>query len=103
MLTQWNMLLQNLNGLFTMANLNLFLSPYEILLIAQENKYFRKFSYFIMKFVCSVYSLEMPHRGNSNECTQHTFFASLPSTIQEGQLSVSGKRMCTILVNRLED
>ena len=23
--------------------------------------------------------------------------------IQEGQLSVSGKRMCTILVNRLED
>ena len=27
---------------------------------------------------------------------------SLP-LIQEGQLSVSGKRMCTILVNRLED
>ena len=25
------------------------------------------------------------------------------SLIQEGQLSVSGKRMCTILVNRLED
>ena len=23
--------------------------------------------------------------------------------VQEGQLSVSGKRMCTILVNRLED
>ena len=23
--------------------------------------------------------------------------------IQEGQLSVSGKRMCTVLVNRLED
>ena len=23
--------------------------------------------------------------------------------IQEGQLSISGKRMCTILVNRLED
>ena len=28
---------------------------------------------------------------------------SLPPLIQEGQLSVSGKRMCTILVNRLED
>ena len=28
---------------------------------------------------------------------------SLPSLIQEGQLSVSGERMCTILVNRLED
>ena len=27
---------------------------------------------------------------------------SLPQ-IQEGQLSVSGERMCTILVNRLED
>ena len=25
------------------------------------------------------------------------------SLIQEGQLSVSGERMCTILVNRLED
>ena len=29
-------------------------------------------------------------------------FLSFP-LIQEGQLSVSGKRMCTILVNRLED
>ena len=29
-------------------------------------------------------------------------FFSLP-LIQEGQLSVSGERMCTILVNRLED
>ena len=27
---------------------------------------------------------------------------SLP-LIQEGQLSVSGERMCTVLVNRLED
>ena len=36
----------------------------------------------------------------------HEIFAtvifSLP-LIQEGQLSVSGERMCTILVNRLED
>ena len=30
------------------------------------------------------------------------YFLSLP-LIQEGQLSVSGERMCTILVNRLED
>ena len=28
---------------------------------------------------------------------------SLLPLIQEGQLSFSGKRMCTILVNRLED
>ena len=49
-----------------------------------------------------------PRRGR-----QHTFMEidreifstvilSLP-LIQEGQLSVSGERMCTILVNRLED
>ena len=31
-----------------------------------------------------------------------TVILSLPF-IQEGQLSVSGERMCTILVNRLED
>ena len=31
-----------------------------------------------------------------------TVILSLPM-IQEGQLSVSGERMCTILVNRLED
>ena len=40
---------------------------------------------------------------------QHSFLEidheifSLPSAVQEGHLSVSGKRMCTILVNRLED
>ena len=34
--------------LFTMANSNSFLSPYEILSIAQENKYLGKLSYFIM-------------------------------------------------------
>ena len=35
----------NTDGSFTMANSNSFLSPYEILPIAQENKYLRKFSY----------------------------------------------------------
>ena len=50
---------------------------------------------------------------NSRRGRQHSFveidreifstvILSLP-LIQEGQLSVSGKRMCTILVNRLED
>ena len=36
----------------------------------------------------------------------HELFSAViltPSLIQEEQLSVSGKRMCTILVNRLED
>ena len=39
----------NTDGSFTMANSDSFLSPYEILPIAQENKYLRKFSYFIVK------------------------------------------------------
>ena len=49
-----------------------------------------------------------PRRGPQHSFVEidHEIFStvilSLP-LIQEGQLSVSGKRMCTILVNRLED
>ena len=49
-----------------------------------------------------------PRRGRQLSVVEidHEIFStsilSLP-LIQEGQLSVSGKRMCTILVNRLED
>ena len=49
-----------------------------------------------------------PHRGRQHsfvEIDQEIFsmvILSLP-LIQEGQLSVSGERMCIILVNRLED
>ena len=49
-----------------------------------------------------------PRRGWQHSFVEidHEIFSmvilSLP-LIQEGQLSVSGKRMCTILVNRLED
>ena len=49
-----------------------------------------------------------PRRGRQHSfvAIDHEIFSmvilSLP-LIQEGQLSVSGKRMCTILVNRLED
>ena len=47
-----------------------------------------------------------PHRGRQHSFVEidHEIFStailSLP-LIQEGQLSVSGERMCTILVNRL--
>ena len=46
----------NTDGSFTIANSSSFLSPYEILPIAQENKYLRKFSYFIVKLyvVCTA-------------------------------------------------
>ena len=52
---QSNLNSSNTDGSFTMANSNLFLSLYEILLLAQENKYLGKFSYFIMKLyvVCT--------------------------------------------------
>ena len=49
-----------------------------------------------------------PRRGQQHSFMEidHEIFSavilSLP-LIQEGQLSVSGRRMCTILVNRLED
>ena len=48
------------------------------------------------------------HRGRQHSFVEidheifSTVFLSLP-LIQEGQLSVSDERMCTILVNRLED
>ena len=45
-------------------------------------------------------------RSRNGAFTDHEIFStvilSLP-LIQEGQLSVSGERMCTILVNGLED
>ena len=62
----------NTDGSFTMANSNSFFSPYEILPIAQENKYLREIFLFYREIVCCVYSLESPHRGDSNENTQHT-------------------------------
>ena len=52
---QSNLNSSNTDGSFTMANSNSFLSSYEILPLAQENKYLGKFSYFIMKLyvVCT--------------------------------------------------
>ena len=52
---QSNLNSSNTDGSFTMAYSNSFLSPYEILPIAQENKYLGKFSYSIMKLyvVCT--------------------------------------------------
>ena len=49
-----------------------------------------------------------PRRGWQHSVveTDHEIFSTLILSlplIQEGQLSVSGERMCTILVNRLED
>ena len=54
-LTQYNLSGSNRDGSFTVDDSKLFLSPYKILPIAQENKYLRKFSYFTIELyvVCS--------------------------------------------------
>ena len=49
-----------------------------------------------------------PHRGRQHSLVEidHEIFSTVIlslALIQEGQLSVSSERMCTILVNRLED
>ena len=49
-----------------------------------------------------------PRRGRQHSFVEidHEIFSKVILSlllIQEGQLSVSGERMCTILVNRLED
>ena len=46
-----------------------FFSSYEIQPIDQESKYLGIFHH---KIVCCACSLELPHRGYSNEYTQHT-------------------------------
>ena len=52
-----------------MANSKSFSSPYEIPSIAQENKYLGIFFLFYHEIVYCVYSLKLPHRGDSNEYT----------------------------------
>ena len=69
---QYNLNGSNPDGSLTVADSNSFVSPYKILPIAQENKYLRIFFLFYHGIVCCVYSLESPHRCDSNECNQHT-------------------------------
>ena len=54
-IVQSNLNNSNTVGSFTMANLNSFMGPYEILPIAQENRIFLLYN------VCLGYSLESPH------------------------------------------
>ena len=59
---------------FTVADSNSIIFP-----IAQEKQIFKDISgiwfLFYHKHVCCVCSLESPHRGDSNEYTQHTIFS----------------------------
>ena len=45
----------NTNGSFTVANSNSFLSPYENLRLAQENKYLGTFNIFRTYFIMNLY------------------------------------------------
>ena len=75
---------------------------------------------YMYKIVASVAQLDVPsewrpggrgfspRRGRQHSFVKldHEIFSTvIPSLplIQEGQLSVSGEKMCTLLVNRLED
>ena len=56
-----------------MVNSNSFFGSYEILPMAPSRKQiFRDIFWFYHAIVCCVYSLESPHRGDSNEYKQHT-------------------------------
>ena len=102
-----------------MAQLNAYLWFYFYLLNISISGWLGRDFYNALK-PASVAQLDAPSdwrpggRGfNPNRSQQHSFveidheifstvILSLP-LIQEGQLSVSGERMCTILVNHLED
>ena len=82
---QWNLNSSNTDGSFIMANSDSFLSPNEILPLAQENKYLGKFSYFIMK----LYVVCTDWWGDSNEYTQHTIIVKEIIEIPELSLFAS--------------
>ena len=71
---QYNLNGSNTDGAFILddSNSESFFSPYKILPIAQGNKYLGIFFLFYHGIVCCVYSLDSPHRGDSNEHTQRT-------------------------------
>ena len=82
--------------------------------IMRKKKYLKKSGAGLVGSVgCAVRLETRRSRVNPRRSRPHSFveidheifstvILSLP-LIQEGQLSVSGERMCTILVNRLED
>ena len=65
---QYNLNGSNPDGSFTLDDSNCFLS----LQNPSRKQIFRDFFLFYHEIVCCVSSLESPHRGDSNENTQHT-------------------------------
>ena len=87
MILQSNLNDSNTDGSFTLDDSNSFLSPYEILLIAQGKQMFKEIFLFYQEIVHCLYSLELPHRGNSNKYTQYTIIVYLLSVITDNDQS----------------
>ena len=69
---QYNLNGSNLDGPFTLDDSNSFFQSLQNPSNSLRKQIFRDFFLFYHGIVCCMYSLEPPHRGNSNEYTQHT-------------------------------
>ena len=69
---QSNLDISNSDGSFTMANLKSFFEALRSFSDSSRKQIFREIFLFYLEIVCCMCSLESPHRGDSNEYTQHT-------------------------------
>ena len=69
---QYNLNDSNMDGSFTVDDSNSFFQSLQNSSNSSRKQIFRIFFLFYHGIVCCVYSLELPHLGNSNEYTQHT-------------------------------
>ena len=69
---QYNLNGSNLDGSFTLDDSNSFFQSLQNPSNNSRKQIFRDFFLSYYGIVCCMYSLELPHRGNSNEYTQHT-------------------------------
>ena len=69
---QYNLNGSNPDGSFTLDDLNSFFQSLQNPYNSTRKQIFRDFFLLYPGIVCCVYSLELPHRGDSNEYTQHT-------------------------------
>ena len=71
-LLQYNLSGSNTDGSFTVDDSNSFCQSLQNSSNSSRKQIFRDFFLFYHGIVCCVYTLESPHRGDSNEYTQHT-------------------------------
>ena len=69
---QSNLNKSNLDGSFTMVHSNLFFESLRNSSESSRKQILKGIFLFYHEIVCCVYSLESPHRRDSNEYTQHT-------------------------------